>query len=257
MSTHRDLAIAAMKTATALAADDFMNQARVAMPVAIVPAVNGLGALPATMRETVPAEDLHRLVDVAMVWTIGDYLPQSDCSAYYDPSSPWYNVIYGAYGLRSYKRDGVAWGFNRDGTPNFAEFCEVSAIDYNFLTAGWLGCPPALMSFDVRHVLQGDVKGWACAEITATIPSGLHDFTATLGEPAAYVIYGIPDSRFLTGVHKPYEPVAMRGLVYMRQVAQTPQPITLAWGALCPDTRDGHDLMRRIVDAMAPDYFRP
>lgn len=249
MNSHRELAITAMQAATAMAANDFMHQAKIPMPEAIAP-----GALPAMIRETVLAEDLHRLVDVDMVWTIGDYVPDLDCSAYYDPSSPWYNVIYGAYGLRSYKRDGLGWGFHRGGQPNFAEFFEVSAIDYNFLTAGQFGCPASKMCFAVEHVDEGSEHGWAFADMVATIPSGLHDFSATLGNPLAYVIYGVPPRRLLKRGHAAYEPVKMRGRVYMRQMTRGPQPITLAWGALCPDTVAGGALRRRIINVMAKQY---
>ena len=249
MNSHRELAIAAMQAATAMAANDFMHQANIPMPEAIAP-----GALPAMIRETVFAEDLHRLVDVDMLWTIGDYVPELDCSAYYDPSSPWYNVIYGAYGLRSYKRDGSAWGFDRSGRANFAEFFEVSAIDYNFLTAGQFGCPASKMCFAVEHVAPGSEDGWAVADMLATIPSGLHDFSATLGNPLAYVIYGVPPRQLLTPDHPAYEPVTMRGRLYMRQMTQGPQPITLAWGALCPDTDAGGVLRGSIIDVMAQQY---
>jgi hypothetical protein len=249
MRTHRQLAIAAMQAATKMAANDFMHQANIPMPEAIAP-----GALPAMIRETVLAEDLHRLVDVDMLWTIGDYVPDLDCSAYYDPSSPWYNVIYGAYGLRSYKRDGSAWGFDRDGRPNFPEFFEVSAIDYNFLTAGQFGCPASQMCFAVEHVDQDAEHGWAFADMVATIPSGLHDFTATLGNPLAYVIYGIPPRHLLKQGHLAYEPVKMRGRLYMRQMTRGPQPITLGWGALCPDTDAGKALLLTIIDVMGQQY---
>jgi hypothetical protein len=250
MNTHRELAIAAMKAATAMAGDDFMQQAKIPMPDAIAP-----GALPAMIRETVGAEDLHRLVDVCMLWAIGDYLTDADCSAYYDPSSPWYNVIYGAYGLRSYKRDGAAWGFEPDGTPNFAELIEVSDIDYNFLTAGQFGCPPAQMCFAGQYNERPAERGWAVADTTATIPSGLHDFVTTLGNPMAYVIYGVPDRRFITPAHPAFEPVPMRGRVYMRQMTSAPQPITLAWGALCPDTADGNALLETIMNVMRQQYL--
>jgi hypothetical protein len=143
MDAHRNLALAAMQAMNAAAANDFMNQAKIPMPEPIAP-----GALPGMARETVPAEFLHMLVDVDMVFTIADFEPGYDCSAYYDPSSPWYNVFYGAYGLRSYKSDGTAWGYNPDGTPNFDEFLQVPKVDYNFLTAGMFGCPPEQMCFE-------------------------------------------------------------------------------------------------------------
>jgi hypothetical protein len=250
MDTHRNLAISAMKAMNIAAADDFMNQAKLPMPEAIAP-----GALPAMARETVPAETLHLLVDVDMVWTLGDYLPEFDCSAYYDPTSPWYNVIYGAYGLRSYKHDRSAWGFYLDGIPNIAEIVQVSSIDYNFLTAGQFGCPPSQMCYEIRNLVQGAKRGWDFADIVVTIPSGLHDFTTTLGDPGAYVIYGVPPRAFLAKGHKSYEPVRMRGITYLRQMTPPPQPISLAWGALCPDTDAGAKLLHTIIQVMGKHYF--
>jgi hypothetical protein len=248
-NAHRELAIAAMKAASAQAGDDFMARAKIPMPVALAP-----GALPAMIRETVTAEDLHRLVDVCMLWTLGDYGADADCSAYYDPRSPWYNVIYGAYGLRSYKRDGSAWGFRRDGTPDFDEFIEVTTIDYNFLTAGQFGCPAAKMCFAGSYQALPPENGWSVAATQAVIPSGLHNFVDTLGNPMAYVIYGVPSPSLLVG-HDEFEPVPMRGQVYLRQMTSGPQPISLAWGALCPDTPDGRALLDAILAVMRPLYL--
>jgi hypothetical protein len=252
MDAHRQLALTAMQAMVAEAAGDFMNAAKIPMPVAIVP-----GALPGIARETVPAEALHLHVDVDMAWTIGDFVPEHDCSAYYDPSSAWYNVFYGAYGLRSYKPDGAAWGFHPDGSPDFDEFFRISEIDYDFLTAGQFGCPPSKMCFAVQVTESGTARGWSFAEVTATIPSGLHDLATTLGNPAAYVIYGVPSPTFLAGGHAPYEQVKMRGTLFLRQVTPPPLPITLAWGALCPDTPDGRgrELLATIIDAMGRDYL--
>ncbi|MFN8642325.1 MAG: hypothetical protein U0802_11965 [Candidatus Binatia bacterium] len=237
-----------MRAATALAAHDFMAQANIPMPEAIAD-----GALPAMIRETVYAEDLHRLVDVCMQWTLGDYDDGLDCSAYYDPQSPWYNVIYGAYGLRSYKHDGAAWGFHRDGRPNFPELIEVTKIDYNFLTAGQFGCPAARMCFEGAFSGVRQESGWWVADTSATIPSGLHDFTNTLGNPMAYVIYGVPPQSLLEGRDQ-FEPVPMRGQLYMRQMTAGPQPITMAWGALCPDPAGGA-LLESILEVMRQHYL--
>jgi hypothetical protein len=260
MDAHRNLAVAAMQAMNAAAAGDFMNQAKIPMPEPIVRPMPGLaGALPAMARETVPAQFLHMLVDVDMVWTIADFDPRYDCSSYYDPSSPWYNVFYGAYGLRSYKPDGTAWGFNPDGTPNFAEFLRVPALDYNFLTAGMFGCPPGMMCFDVRHQVQSSKNGWDAIDVIATAPSGLHEPSASLADPSTYVIYGVPDPSFLAG-RTAYECVEMRGLLYLKDMTPVkspfPQKISLAWGALCPNTAAGNELLSVIIDTMGDQYFR-
>ena len=259
MDAHRNLAVAAMQAMNALAANDFMNQAKIPMPEPIVQPTSGLqGALPAMARETVPAEFLHMLVDVDMVWTIADYDPGYDCSSYYDPSSPWYNVFYGAYGLRSYKADGTAWGYNPDGTPNFEEFIRVPATDYNFLTAGMFGCPPSQMCFQVTNGVQGSRNGWDMIDVVAKVPSGLHDPAVSLADPATYVVYGVPDPGFLNG-HPAYEPVEMRGLLFLKQMAHAPQPIpqpiSFGWGALCPNTDAGNQLLSVIINTMGAQYF--
>lgn len=251
MDAHRNLALAAMQAMNALAANDFMNQAKIPMPEPIAP-----GALPGMVRETVPAEFLHMLVDIDMVWTIADYEASYDCSAYYDPSSPWYNVFYGAYGLRSYKSNGAAWGYNADGTPNFPEFLQIPNVDYNFLTAGMFGCPPQQMCFDVRSWVPGSKNGWDLIDVVATVPSGLHDPAVTLADPSTYVIYGVPDPGFLSNGHTAYESVEMRGLLYLKQMTEGPQPISLGWGALCPHTNAGGELLSSILDTMGSQYFR-
>ena len=93
-------------------------------------------------RDEVPANRLMLSTDLVMNWTIGDFGRRDVCSSYYNPNSPWYNVLYGSYGLRSYKTDGTAWGYHADGSPDFDEFLEIAKIDYNFFTAGQFGCPP-------------------------------------------------------------------------------------------------------------------
>jgi hypothetical protein len=250
MGTHRELAIAAMKAISARFADDFMHQAGIPMPEAIVP-----GALPAMVRETVPAATLSRLVDMAMIWTLGDYADGLECSRYFDPTSPWYNVIYGAYGLRSYKRDGSAWGFRPNGEPDWEEFFQITEVDYNFLTATQFGCPASELSFQIHSMKTGSSQGWFWAETHATVPSGLHDFTATLGDPEAYVMYGIPSPTYLAGEHRPYEPVKMHGQVFLRQMTSGPQPISMAWGVTCPDTPSGNALRDTIMKTLAESYL--
>ncbi len=251
MDVHRNLAITAMQAMSALAANDFMNEAKIPMPEAIAP-----GALPTMARETVPAAQVHMLVDIDMVWTIGDYAPGHDCSAYYDPSSPWYNVFYGAYGLRSYKADGSAWGYNSDGTPNFPEFLQVPTVDYNFLTAGMFGCPASQMCFKTVSIVPGSKNGWDFADVVATVPSGLHHPSVTLANPSTYVIYGVPDPEFLSNGHTAYEPVEMRGLLFLKQMTKGPQPITLGWGGLCPNTDAGGALLATIINTMGSHYFQ-
>src|SRR5262245_24503570 len=157
MGAHRDLAVEALKALTLKSKreNDFMYQADILMPEVLVP-----GALPAMGREEFGAIKLHKHLDAVVVFTIGDYPNGIDCSSYYDPDSPWYNVFYGAYGLRSYKADGSAWGYHPDGSPNIDEFLEFAAADYNFLTAGHLGCPPDKMSFRKVNAIVNRKQGW-------------------------------------------------------------------------------------------------
>jgi len=245
---HRELAIAAMRAITERSFDDFMHAAGIPMNL---PEVGG--ALPAMVRETISAAELRLLADFVMVWSLGDY-GEHECSQYFDPDSPWYNVIHGAYGLRSYKRDGTAWGFRADGAPNWEEFFRISEVDYNFLTATQFGCPPEKLSFQIHSMDTGASDGWFWAETVATIPSGLHDFTQTLGTPEAYVIYGIPPSP--GSLRRPaFEPVQMRGQVFLRQMTWGPLPISLAWGVTCPDTPSGNELRKTIIKALAEQYL--
>ena len=255
MGAHRDLAIFAMKAmSNPELGQDFMRKAKIDMPEPIVD-----GALPAMGREEFRAIKLNKPVDMVVLWTIGDFLEGHECSAYYDPSSRWYNVFYGAYGVRSYKPDRSAWGYSPDGKVLFQELFELAAIDYNYLTAGYLGCPPDRMSFhiDPQDVVEGTRNGWDSADIRATVPSALHEAHMSLGQPKGYIIYGVPSARFLGNGRQNYEPVRMRGRLFMRQIRQQvlPQPITLAWGALCPETDEGDALLSTIIDTLGKAYF--
>jgi len=254
-NAHRDVALAAMRQMTLYSEkNDFMARANIPMPEVIV-----RGALPAMGREQVAADMLKIFADLVMNFTIGDFDDTTRCSTYYDPQSPWYNVFYGGYALRSYKLDGSAWGYNKDGSPEFDEFLKVPAIDYNFLTAGQFGCPPDKMCFKIEGKGKEWKDGkWDCVDVMATVPSGLHDPTTTLGDPSTYVIYGVPDP---TPLHtrQPYEPVAMRGTMYMtripqERIPQISQPITLAFGALCGKDGSGEALRTRILDALKEKY---
>jgi hypothetical protein len=72
-----------------------------------------------------------------------------------------------------------------------------------------------------------------------------------------YIAFGIPDPSFLNG-HASYEAVPMRGRFYMRRLqlpAGTP-PITLVWGAACPDTTDGRKLLGTIMQALKKAYLQ-
>jgi hypothetical protein len=164
-----------------------------------------------------------------------------DCSAYFDPGSPWYNVSYGAYGIRSHKPLGSAWGFHQDGEPDFDELLEVVALDYDFLIAQ----PPVdRLAFHVESLTKSMQGPWAVAEILATIPSGLH-------AGAASTVFGVASPAFTAG-RKDFEPVAMVGKLFFRCV----QPrLTLAWGGLTPATPAGEELLEKIVSAMARLYL--
>src|SRR3954469_14506184 len=89
-------------------ADDFLRAAGVETPVPDVP-----GVIPAVGRRFHGALELKRLFDLIAVYRIGDFAGEG--STYFDPTSPWYNVAYGAYGMRSRKPVGGAWGFHADG----------------------------------------------------------------------------------------------------------------------------------------------
>ena len=249
MGAHRDLAIAAMLVMQKRAAEDFVATANVQMPVVVVD-----GALGGMVRETVPALEVHELVDVCLQFTIGDYPSELECSSYYDRDSPWYNVFYGSYGLRSYKSGGAAWGFNGKGTPNFDELLTIAGIDYNFFTAGQFGCPPEKMCFKADVVKTGKLDAWFWADVAATVPSGLHDPHVSLASPETYVLYGVPGKDFVAK-GSPYEEVPMKGRFYMRQMNADPQPITLAWGGLCPSTASGQALLETIMAAMGKKYL--
>jgi hypothetical protein len=47
----------------------------------------------------------------------------------------------------------------------------------------------------------------------------------------------------------------MRGHAFIRQMTPPPMPITLAWGALCPDTDAGNELLATIIRVMGQHYF--
>lgn len=250
MGYQRDIAIAGMKAASDTT--DFMREVGIDMPEPQVP-----GALPAMTREMNTADNMRALMDVVILFGIGDFAPQRDCSSYYDPASPWYNTFYGAYAIRSYKRDGSAWAYHLDGTPNFEELLHLSKVDYNFLTAAEFGCPPSSMCFSATTTKIRAGNGWDSAEVSAQVPSGLHDPLRYPGNLRNYVVWGIPDPAFLKkakGVS--HEPVQMRGLFHMCPIKKAPidQWITLAWGATCPDTKAGRALLRRIVGIMSKQY---
>jgi hypothetical protein len=249
VGAHRDLARAAMLARQELATTDFVAAAKISMPLVIVD-----GALGSMMRETVLATEVHRLVDVCLQFTIGDYPDGQECSSYYDRDTPWYNVFYGSYGLRSYKPDGSAWGYDSQGTPNFDELLQIAGIDYNFFTAGQFGCPPAKMCFAAKVVQNGRKGTWDCADVEASVPSGLHDPRVSLASPDTYVLYGVPGTD-LVAKGPAYEPVSMRGRFYMRQMQSPPPSITLAWGGLCPDTAPGQNLLNTIIAAMEKQYL--
>jgi len=249
MTTQRDLSIATMIAVSeqSIGKPDFMAAADIPMPQVLVP-----GSLPATVREGVPATQLQLKMNMVMQWSLGDFAQAS--SRYYDPDSPWYNVIYGAYGMQSLKPDGSPWGFNKNGEVNWDEFFQLTEVDYNWLTAGQFGCPPSMMSFAIHERSTEVINGWQFAETLSTIPSGLHDYRTTIPNPSAYLLYGIPDTAYIAKDHSPYEPVKMRGHVYMRQMTTGCQPITLAFGVTCPDTLKGQHLREGIMKELWAVY---
>lgn len=246
MSIQRELAILAMKATNVLAGFDFLRQRDTETPVPSVP-----GVIPAVAREPFSSEKLGQPFDLLVVFTIGDFPSSEHCSSYYDPNSAWYNVFYGAYGIRSYKPDGVAWGYKSPGVPDYDEILKVPALDYNDLTAGPLGCPPQKRCFKATKVTPSKKNGWDFAEVEATIPSGLHHVRDAVDPDLTYyAVFGVPDDTFLAG-RTSYEPVKMRGQMFFREVAPR---ITLVWGGMCPDSPAGSELLQTIIGAMMPKY---
>jgi hypothetical protein len=117
------------------------------------------------------------------------------------------------------------------------------------------GCPPEKMCFEITNWVAGSKNGWDLVDVEANVPSGLHDPTATLADPSTYVVYGVPDSGFLAG-HTAYEPVQMRGKLFLKQMTTGPMPISLGWGALCPNTDAGTELLGTIINTMGSQYLR-
>ncbi|MFP2910944.1 hypothetical protein ACLESD_39095 [Pyxidicoccus sp. 3LFB2] len=247
MGLQRQLAIMAMNATPTPGKTNFLEEAGIPTPVPAVP-----GSIGAVAHEPFVAFDTKRMFDLLVAFTIGDFGAGAGCSEYFNPHSPWYNTFYGAYGVRSYKRDGSPWGFRRDGSPHVDEMLEVPQLDYNFLTAGELGCPASRMCFEVLDVAQGREGAWHLADVTCLIPSGLHRLEdAQAPDLTYYALFGVPEEDYLAGGRTSYEPVRMRGRMYWRPVAER---LTLAWGGLCPDTPEGQGLMRTIVEAMMPLY---
>lgn len=247
MGLQRQLALLAMSATPLPGKTNFLEELGITTPVPVVP-----GSIGGVAHEPFLAFDTKRMFDLLVAFTIGDFPSGAGCSDYFNPQSPWYNVFYGAYGVRSYKRDGSPWGIKSDGRPDVDEMLEVPRLDYNFLTAGELGCPASRMCFEVKEVTQGREGAWHFADVACVIPSGLHRVEdAQAPDLTYYAVFGVPEEDYLAGGRESYEPVPMRGRMYWRPVAER---LTLAWGGLCPDTAEGQGLMRAILDAMTPVY---
>lgn len=268
MNPFRERAMTTMRaTQVATKAIDFLARYGIATPIPLV-----TDAIPTHARVFFPSAFLGMACDVVVVWTIADYPDDRRCSRYYDPGSPWYNVFYGAYGIQSRERDGSYWGYRPDGTPDFDEIFEVPKKDYNDLTAGQLGCPPAKRVFRIRSYQAGRLGRWDHADVHCVVPSGVHrkptirslgDWLADYGlrpdawpNPSYYLIFGEPDERMIPGTTESYEPVEMRGDLFFRKVDEraTDRPVTLVWGTCCPATPAGQQLRQRIVSALRARY---
>lgn len=247
MGLHRELAALAMRSTPLPGQKNFLAEAGIAPQVPALP-----GSIGEVAHEPFRAEELKRLFDLVVIFTMGDFPQGAACSSYFDPSSPWYNVFYGAYGVRSHKLDGNPWGFRSDGRPNLDEMLELPWLDYNFLTAGSLGCPPSRMCFRVEDVKRDKEGAWHTAEIACIVPSGLHRMKdAVSPDLTYYAVFGVPEEHYLSSQRESYEPVRMRGKMYFRHIAER---TTLVWGGLCPDTPDGQRLFNSILEAMTPHY---
>jgi hypothetical protein len=249
MGLQRELSVAAMRATPFPGSENFLEKLGIATPIPAVPGSIGVAA-----HEPFMAKDILRLFDVLVAFTIGDFPRSMPCSNYFNPHSPWYNVFYGAYGIRSYKPDGSPWGFHPDGTANPGEMMEVPLLDYNFLTAGALGCPPEKLCFRPERVENSTQGSWQVMDVHAVIPSGLHHKKdAVSPDLKAYVLFGTPEESLMVGGRQSYEPVRMFGRMRYKPVAPR---LTLAWGGLCPDTAEGRTLLGTILGAMEPLYAR-
>jgi hypothetical protein len=216
------------------------------------------GALPVTGLGWNPATALHMFVDLATLWGFGDFDESLGCSKYYDPNSAWYNGFFGGYAMRSYKPDGTAWGYDKDGKADFDEFFKVCAVDYNFITAGAFGCPPDKMCFRVANISPSKSDdGWDIATVTAKAPSGLHNPAQAqyAPDPSAYLVFGLPHPGLLNGGES-FAEVELTGQFYLRQwpTRSNGRPISLAWGAAYYNTAAGQALLKTTMDQMAPKY---
>jgi hypothetical protein len=244
---HRRLAATALAATHHLNADDFLARRGIPLPVPVVE-----GAMDVTARRGFSARRVGRPVDLLVCFRVGDWTAGARGSSYFDPQSPWYNVFYGGYGMRSYKRDGSAWGYGPDGQPRVDEVLDVVGLDYDFLTAGELGCPPERMCFGVEDLVLSRRDGWDVLDAVATVPSALHRMReAYRPNWSYYLAFGLPDATLLGEEELSFAPVRMRGRLHVRQAGPR---LSIAWGALCPDTFSGQALLRRILSAMEPHY---
>jgi hypothetical protein len=249
MGIQRELAVLGMNATPLPGQTDWLAEAGILTPVPALP-----GSLGAVAHEPFLASQIKRLYDLMVIFTIGDFADGAPCSSYFDPRSPWYNVFYGAYGIRSYKPDGTPWGFRPDGSVALDEMLDVPWLDYNFLTAGCLGCPPAKMCFRVEESTATREGAWHVLDVSCVVPSGLHlRRDAVSPDLTYYVVFGVPPEGWLAGGRQSYEPVRMRGRMYFQPVADR---TTLVWGGLTPNTPEGQRLLGAILDSMAPLYPR-
>ena len=248
MGVQRELAVLAMNTTPLPGQRQWLADAGIRTPVPLLP-----GSIGAVAHEPFLADDISRLYDLMVVFTIGDFDEGTSCSRYFDPRSPWYNVFYGAYGIRSHKPDGAPWGFRADGSVALDELLDVPALDYNFLTAGRLGCPPPRRCFRVEELVPGRHHSWHVAEVSCVIPSGLHRRREAVSPDLSYyAVFGLPEEEWVSG-RESYEPVRMRGRMFFKPVGER---LTLVWGGLTPDTPEGQKLMGNVIEAMEPLYRR-
>jgi hypothetical protein len=252
-NVHSAIAQRLMADSKQIVHNSFVETAGITLPEVHVP-----GALEGWKYNLFPAKNLNRPVNLFMQFSIGDFLDAWPCSSYFQPASPWYNVFYGSYAIQSFKPDGTAWGFDKAGMPDYDEFFEIPSIDYNYFTAGMFGAPPSSMCFQVtNYTPTATESGWEGVAVKATIPSGLHVAPKQIDYPWAYLMYGVPNPVFVSAAHPEYEPVAMTGLLHIKQIKQKPPdpPITLAWGALCPEANGGPTLLGQIVSAMSCPFL--
>lgn len=128
----------------------------------------------------------------------------------------------------------------------------VFSLDYNFLTGNRLGCPPSMFC---AHTTEKSAKlyssdGWYECNFAGIIPSCLYEplqYQADV-DPTYALLFGIPNAKLLSDNNlTSYEPTAIRGTLYLRQVA--PQ-LSIYAGSIFRDTPGGNAVREQTLQKM-------